>query len=213
MDPRAERTTAALRTAVLELSVEHDIDSLTVSQVSARAGINRATFYDHASSPAELLTGILGAELDEIRAEFLTAARGFTPGTSDDPEAPETPRPDPRQLVDIITRSVVEHVDAHAAVYEGSLEGGLSAPLFRLLAEHFTETLRTFLLSHPHLMPPVGDTETVNVEQTAQAYASYVALGSVGALEAWLATPAPRDPDFFPRITRTSLAAWWTAPN
>ena len=64
MDPRIERTTAALRTAVLELATEHDIDDVTVSQVATRAGINRATFYDHASSPAELLTGILRTELD-----------------------------------------------------------------------------------------------------------------------------------------------------
>ncbi|GAA4840280.1 hypothetical protein GCM10023221_17530 [Luteimicrobium xylanilyticum] len=44
-----------------------------------------------------------------------------------------------------------------------------------------------------------------------RAYARYVALGSVGALETWLASPAPRDPDFFPRVACAALPAWWTA--
>ncbi|MFJ4109323.1 TetR/AcrR family transcriptional regulator [Oerskovia enterophila] len=227
MDPRIERTTAALRTAVLELATEHDIDDVTVSQVAARAGINRATFYDHASSPADLLTGILRTELDAIRDE-LFAAVGVTPdggAAQEGGPGPGAPRagtetstatatpPDPRRVVDSITRSVAGHVDAHADIYERARDGGLSAPLFRLLAEHFTETLRAFLVSHPHLMPVAHDAGPTDVEQAAHAYACYVGLGSVGALEAWLATPVPRDPEFFPRIARTSLASWWTAPN
>ncbi len=227
MDPRTERTTAALRTAVLELATEHDIDDVTVSQVASRAGINRATFYDHASSPAELLTGILRAELDTIRDEFF-AAVGVTPDGGAPQEGAPGPGstragadtttataapPDPRRVVDSITRSVAGHVDAHADIYERARDGGLSAPLFRLLAEHFTETLRAFLVGHPHLMPVSHDAAPADVEQAAHAYACYVGLGSVGALEAWLATPVPRDPEFFPRIARTSLATWWTAPN
>ncbi|MFJ2298610.1 TetR/AcrR family transcriptional regulator [Oerskovia paurometabola] len=211
MDPRTERTTAALRTAVLELAAEQDIDELTVSQVSAHAGINRATFYDYASNPADLLTTILRTELDAIRSDFLAAARGLSPDPDAGPDARQ--RTDPRQLVDTITQAIVGHVDTHTSIYERALEGGLSAPLFRLLAEHFSDTLRTFLLDQPHLMPVPCDAEQTEVEQAARAYACYVALGSVGALEAWLATPSPRDPDFFPRITRTSLAPWWTAPN
>lgn len=211
MDPRAERTTTALRTAVLDLAAEQDIDDLTVSQVAARAGINRATFYDYASNPGDLLTRTLRTELDAIRSGFFTAARGLSPDAGTGPDAP--PRTDPRHLVDTITHSIAAHVDAHTAIYERALEGGLSAPLFRLLAEHFSETLRAFLLDQPHLMPLPCDAEPVDVEQAAHAYACYVALGSVGALEAWLASPSPRDPDFFPRIARTSLASWWTAPN
>jgi len=211
MDPRTERTSSALRAAVLELASQQDIDELTVSQVAAHAGINRATFYDHASSPADLLTSILRTELDEIRSDFLTAAQGLPPAPATGPDAP--PRTDPRQLVDTITQALVGHVDAHTEIYERALQGGLSASLFRLLAEHFSETLRTFLLERPHLMPLACDADQSDVEQAARAYACYVALGSVGALEAWLATPAPRDPGFFPRITRTSLAPWWTAPN
>ena len=75
MDKRTARTAAALRTAILALAAEQDVTRLTVSAVAARAGINRVTFYDHASSPSELLARVLGAELDAIRDRFFADVR------------------------------------------------------------------------------------------------------------------------------------------
>src|SRR5690606_42068527 len=46
-DPRAQRTRASLRAAVLDLAAERDLSAITVSAVAKRAGLNRATFYLH----------------------------------------------------------------------------------------------------------------------------------------------------------------------
>ncbi|MET3975915.1 TetR family transcriptional regulator [Cellulosimicrobium sp. 4261] len=216
MDKRTARTAAALRTAILALAAEQDVTRLTVSAVAARAGINRVTFYDHASSPSELLARVLGTELDAIRDRFFADVRAAE--TADDVAARS------REVVDRWSRALVVHVEAHLPVYERALEGGLSAPLFRLLASHVTGTLVEHLHAHPGLLPsapagtatgaPAGPTTTATADDVAAlAFATYVGFGTVGALEVWLATPAPRDPGLFPRVARDALPAWWTTPS
>nr|WP_157837991.1 TetR family transcriptional regulator [Cellulosimicrobium sp. MM] len=215
MDKRTARTAAALRTAILALAAEQDVTRLTVSAVAARAGINRVTFYDHASSPSELLARVLGAELDAIRDRFFADVRAAE--TADDVAARS------REVVDHWSRALVVHVEAHLPVYERALEGGLSAPLFRLLASHVTGTLVEHLHAHPGLLPsapagvaadpPAGAATTATADVAARAFATYVGFGTVGALEVWLATPPPRDPGLFPRVARDALPAWWTTPS
>ncbi|MFC8733716.1 TetR/AcrR family transcriptional regulator [Luteimicrobium sp. NPDC057192] len=253
MDRRTVRTRAALRAAILELAAQQDVSELSVVEVARRAGINRVTFYDHATSPAALLVAVLADELDQIRAALLEpdVAGGGEPAAT----------PDPLELVDRVARAVAAHVERHATIYERALvherDAGprtdphgdetvvaatLGAPLSTLLADHFTRTLETFLTRHPWLRPPeslrpttpgvapggtsqpgpgraatevdvpadAGDVVGPAEAREVRAYARYVALGSVGALETWLASPAPRDPDFFPRVARAALPAWWT---
>ncbi|MGN7701638.1 TetR/AcrR family transcriptional regulator [Cellulosimicrobium sp. 22601] len=204
MDKRSARTAALLRDAILDLAAERDVADLTVSAVAARAGINRVTFYDHAPSPADLLVRVLAAELDTIRDRFFEDVR--VAETADDVPARS------RDVVDHWSHALVEHVEAHRPVYERALEGGLSAPLFRLLAGHVTETLVEHLGAHPGLLPTGAGTDA-EVATTARAFATYVGFGTVGALEVWLATPPPRDPGFFPRVARDALPAWWTTPS
>lgn len=66
-DVRSERTLAALRAAIVELDLENPLSTVTVSDVAAKAGINRATFYSHFRSPGELLADVLRADLDQVR--------------------------------------------------------------------------------------------------------------------------------------------------
>jgi len=204
MDKRVERTAEALRTAVLELAAEQDVAALTASAVAARAGINRATFYDHAASPADLLGRVLGAELDRIRAEFDDAVREVAGHATHD---------DAEQVVARYTGALQAHVDAHLPVYERALEGGLSAPLARLLADHVADTLTDHLRAHPGLMPLDPGTPADQVDRYARAFATYVGLGTVGALEVWLSAPPPRDPAFFAQVAHDALPAWWTTPS
>ncbi len=55
LDPRVERTRNQLRTAVLELAETRDLGSLTVHDITRKAGVNRATFYQHYRDRDELL--------------------------------------------------------------------------------------------------------------------------------------------------------------
>lgn len=204
MDKRVERTAEALRTAVLELAAEQDVAALTASAVAARAGINRATFYAHATDPADLLARALGTELDRIRAEFDASVRQVAGHASHD---------DAEQVVARYTGALQAHVEAHLPVYERALEGGLSAPLARLLADHVAGTLTDHLRAHPGLMPLDAGTPADEADRYARAFATYVGLGTVGALEVWLSAPPPRDPAFFARVAHDALPAWWTTPS
>ncbi|MGF0118468.1 TetR/AcrR family transcriptional regulator [Promicromonospora sp. Marseille-Q5078] len=204
MDKRVERTAEALRTAVLELAAEQDVADLTASAVAARAGINRATFYDHAANPAELLTRVLAAELDRIRTGFDADVREVVGHAT---------REDAEHVVARYTGALQAHVEAHLPVYERALDGGLSAPLARLLADHVTSTLTDHLRAHPDLMPLDPGTPAAQVDDHARAHATYVGLGTVGALEVWLSAPPPRDPAFFARVAHDALPAWWTTPS
>ncbi|WP_348525183.1 glucose 1-dehydrogenase [Luteimicrobium album] len=154
---------------MLELAAQHDVGDLSVVEVARRAGINRVTFYDHATSPAALLVAVLAEELDEIWTRLLD------PDAASDASRGAAAPPDPLGVVDQVARAVAEHVERHAAVYERALVGAdeqersgswspadegpatsgatLSAPLSTLLADHFTRTLETFLARHPWLRP------------------------------------------------------------
>ena len=54
-DPRVKRTRQLLQTALLELLAEQPFHNITVQDVTARAGVNRATFYAHFEDKYELL--------------------------------------------------------------------------------------------------------------------------------------------------------------
>lgn len=47
VDPRVRRSEQALQNAVLDLVQERDLDSITIADITQRAGIGRATFYLH----------------------------------------------------------------------------------------------------------------------------------------------------------------------
>ena len=71
LDPRQRRTRAALAAAVLALAAERGIDALSVTEITARAGVHRSTFYQHASSPLDLVKSTLARELDALRDRYL----------------------------------------------------------------------------------------------------------------------------------------------
>lgn len=58
LDARIEKTLDKLRKALIELMKEESIDSITVTALCRKAGINRNTFYAHFGEPVELLQNI-----------------------------------------------------------------------------------------------------------------------------------------------------------
>src|SRR3546814_18259744 len=83
-------------------------------------------------------------------------------------------------------REIVAHVVRHEAVY-GSLNRISSVFALRIvLAEHIEQSVR-IILREGFVVPPDTGPEA------AQLYAAFIAHGAVGAVEAWLHLPAPRD--------------------
>lgn len=133
-DPRARRTRALLRAAVLELSMEKDLDGITMGDIAERAEVNRATVYLHYKDREDLLLDATESTMEGVveaaRACRLTA------------DAHRLSEETPVHLVNLFG-----HVDRHRAVYRRMLgEDGsprFSARLERLLAQAWFEQLLT----------------------------------------------------------------------
>lgn len=72
LDPRKKRTVKVLRAAMVELLKEQEFSKITVQDITERAEVNRATFYDHYVDKYELLN-------DLVREDFLARLEGKLP--------------------------------------------------------------------------------------------------------------------------------------
>jgi AcrR family transcriptional regulator len=180
---------------VLSLAADKQASEITASEIAIAAEINRSTFYQHAASPAALLEGVLRAELDELRTTHLAEADLTTV----------------RQASEAITHAtvaVLQHVDSHASIYiRGLGKSSGSASLQPMLSQHFAETVTLLLDRHAITVP---ESAIVSPDGfVANAAARFIANGTVGGLEAWLATPAPRSTEAFMAAYELFLPSWW----
>jgi AcrR family transcriptional regulator len=74
VDRRTRRTKRALQTALLNLAEEKDLESITVREITDRADINRATFYQHFRGKDD----IVASEYDALFEEVTVEDRAFT---------------------------------------------------------------------------------------------------------------------------------------
>ncbi|MGA5193097.1 TetR/AcrR family transcriptional regulator [Streptomyces exfoliatus] len=115
-DPRAARTRARLRKALLDECAERPLTEVTIAALVRRAGVGRATFYVHY---ADLEALAVDACADVVRdaVDALHAWRGVP-----DPASP------PPALVDFF-----DGLAPHAALYRTLLSPGGGGPLGRVL--------------------------------------------------------------------------------
>lgn len=107
LDPRIKRTLLLIREAFVSLLEEKGFDQLTVRDITARADINRATFYLHYRDKYDLLEKTVGGMMVEFERAF-RLPEGFH--AEDFIKDPETPP-------DSFVRQF-EHVAGHARLYK-----------------------------------------------------------------------------------------------
>ena len=73
-DVRVTRSRAALVDAVEEVLDECRWSELTIGDLCSRAGVSRPTFYQHFTSPEDLLGATIHHRLDQARASVCTSA-------------------------------------------------------------------------------------------------------------------------------------------
>ena len=159
-DPRPERTRRLLANALAALT-EDGVSDPSVTEIVARAGVNRSSFYAHFADTGELARYALRGVFDSIsRADFALRTSAGVSGTS---------------AAWTALASVVEHARGHAALLKmsssSSGDSGLAA-VAALLADNIASFNRSFA-------PGLTDAE-------AQATAVYVANGLTGLLTGWL---------------------------
>lgn len=119
MDPRIARSRAVLHEAVIALAGERALDEITVADITARAGVNRSTFYQHFSDKGELLADALEAAAD--------AATG---------SLREMDQADPNDPMPPALLTYLEHIRDHAELYR------------RVLGDHGSGVVASQLRGH-----------------------------------------------------------------
>ena len=191
VDPRQQRTRERLHAAVLALAEQRPIAEVSVVEVAAAAGVHRSTFYEHATSPFDLLEQALRAELDTLRAGLAGLV-----GLGEDEVGP---------AVDAVTRAVLEHVLRHRAIYRRGLgEGSGAAGLHPMLSRHFRESGLVLLGRTGTPVRVAG----VPAARVLDAASRLLADGTVGQIVGWLEETDP-DVEEFLRVYRALLPSWW----
>lgn len=76
LDPRVKRTRQMIDQAFIQLLSEKGFDAISVQDVTARAGVNRATFYAHFEDKFDLLDYSIGeAFREETKKRLLSSCR------------------------------------------------------------------------------------------------------------------------------------------
>ena len=163
IDPRIARTDAACRRAIVELASEQPISQIAVADLAERAGITRATFYNHYPSPLDLLLQVLLTDLEGVhRLEDGYRAEGVFSAA---------------EMLRMTTADVADHIGRFERVYRLSVSDPADGGVYDALVRHFADYASVFIArcSHPQL--PGGNHEVI---------AQFVAHGFAGAIKAWL---------------------------
>lgn len=190
LDVRRLRTQARLRDAVLRLAADSPVEEVSVTDLVRVARVNRATFYKHAPSPTEVLGRFLYTELDRVRADWLTDIRGGDLSA-------ET-------VWERASAALLDHLERYDDLYTTGLARHRSAVLYRLLVDHFTDSVRTVLESGLGTIPDSTGTQAWRTD----AFSRFVAHGEAGLVEAWLSLPRPRERRLFISAAAATLPDW-----
>lgn len=183
-DPRVLRTREALQAAALSLAMSEDAKPLNVAAITQLAEINRATFYDHYTSPQDVLFTALSRELDVLR-------------DLDIERRADRSRPRLDLLRDGM-ESVVAHIRKFKPIYRRSFEHTSDGLSQNVLAEHFTSSILQIIDRQPSLPD--------NLDRNVAA--KFVAYAFVGALSVWVIDDRLSEDTLLESII-ASMPAWW----
>ena len=190
-DPRIARTDGALESAILDLAANRPVSTITVADLTGRAGVSRATFYNRHDSPLELLIGVLDADLERChRREEQRLASA----------ASAEAEPSPDEALRISTGEVIDHVARFAEIYRHAIDDPADRGVYAALVRNFADYALEFMgrSSNP-------DIPTANRRIAAQ----FLAHGFAGAIAAWLRDESLSRDDLLDAVVACA-PSWWS---
>ena len=157
-DPRFVRSREALIEAAIELLDEREPASISVTDIAARAGVSRPTFYQHADDPAELFALAALERLACVRDTYEEARTDLA-------------------AIPASIRRLVEAIAAHKTFYRRALLGPSSHGVFRGAVELVVEGLRGRALA-----PYIDASDTMGPDDRYQG----IAAATVWLIGNWL---------------------------
>jgi AcrR family transcriptional regulator len=186
IDPRIVRTAEACRGAIVELAAERPISQITVADLAERAGVTRATFYNHYASPLSVLIEVLLADLE--RAHELEARRRIEGGYSAE------------EMLRLSIVDVADHIERFKAVYELAVDDPADGGVYDALVRHFSQYAIAFIAGCRH--PDLPDSNH-------GVMAQFVAHGFAGAIRAWMSDSSVTKADLI-YSTAACAPVWWS---
>ncbi|MDR3081226.1 MAG: TetR/AcrR family transcriptional regulator [Streptomyces sp.] len=165
-DPRAQRSRARLRTAILELVAVKDPAAITMSEVAKHAGVNRATVYQHFPDVNALVMDAM-----EDAVAHVARAAALCPL-----DAPGNDVPQP-------LNDLFQHVIDNAALYRRMLGPQGSALCAARMRERLTAEL---LAAFREGRRPAGFDDVPD-----EVHAAYLAGALIGVIATWITQDAP----------------------
>ena len=171
-DPRYVRVRSALVESLFVLAGSTPPEAISVSDLSAAAGVSRQAFYGHATSPAALLVETLAGELEEVVDVLVGHLR-------------DVAYPFERAWREAY-KAVLDHVSSHASVYAEMVES--HSRVFNAVVGIFQDPARVFVEAVAEAL----DSEAPDRLWIEMAVEQQVAnLGAV--IRAWVATGMHED--------------------
>ncbi|WP_433869015.1 TetR/AcrR family transcriptional regulator [Saccharopolyspora sp. CA-218241] len=176
-DRRAQRSRAALETALLDLIAERGLNRISVSDLTGRAEVHRTTFYEHYTDVHDLAAAACTQMFDELIAAAAALTTNAAPGD------------------DLARRALTEvfaHVAEHRALYQALLSADGSAKVINHLLDRMTRSVRE------HHGVPGG---------IRGAPPAFLAGALLGTITDWLRHGCPGTPDQLGAAVWPHLAA------
>ena len=170
----------------MELASQRPISQITVADLADRARVTRATFYNHYSSPLELLIQVLLVDLERAhRLEEERRAHGNYSAA---------------EMLRLTTSDVAEHIERFKALYQHTVRDPADGAVYEALVRHFADYALAFIArcTHPDL-PDVNH----------QVVAQFVAHGFAGAIKAWLSDDTLTTADLVDAAV-AAAPVWWS---
>jgi AcrR family transcriptional regulator len=185
-DPRIARTTRACEAAIVELASERPISQITVADLAERANVTRATFYNHYSSPLDVLIAVLRADLQ--RADH------------HDEERRAEGRRSARELQRLSLGDVADHMERYKDVYRQATHYSADAAVYEALVRHFADYAVWFIARCTHPDLPAANHDVI---------AQFLAHGFAGAIKAWLSDNSLTKEDLVDAAVACT-PIWWS---
>jgi AcrR family transcriptional regulator len=172
--------------AIVELTLERPISQVTIADLADRAGVTRATFYNHYASPLELLVQVLLADLE--RAHRLEEERRAEGSYS------------PAKMLRLSIIDVADHIERFKPVYRHAAHTPADGGVYEALVCHFTDYAVAFIAQCTHPCLPDANHDVI---------ARFVAYGFAGAIKAWLTDNSVTKADLVDAAVACA-PVWWS---
>ncbi|MGO1592484.1 TetR/AcrR family transcriptional regulator [Ancrocorticia sp.] len=189
IDPRFQRSHDAIAAVMLELAAQVPAEQITVRDLAQAAGVSRQTFYRHASSPVEFLSGILIEDMHRFAPALV--------GSLSDPSV---------RFEDAwraLYSGMLDHVNRFAPVYQVMVSRQSTA--FNAINNWFVASGREFI--RDAIASSAGTLDDTWIELAAQQQA-----GNVSAImKTWILEGMTKSPEYMVNLFMTLAPPWQLA--